>query len=687
MNRFLGSLVGRLVTKDVEKGTLIINVDAVPRIWNKNKASNPKSVIGKNVAIDGIPNRLLDRLLLTKVGETVEVAGRHDGGNVLTFPGELFRKVAPYKAEDYPVVPDGFSGFQGVITGKIVKKDPKMFGLIVKIEEIQRTWDKSRAKKPEVIVGKTIILSGFWRRKDMYGGLKAGDRIESGVQHQVTGTDVVSVAEFVRKAGKDGEPRRERSEKKPRKDGEPRERTEKKPDKVSEKGFPAGMRGFEGALVGQLVSKDVERGEFVLRVEKVLSESKNSKAQDIKSCRGRNITIRGISNRYLDELLLFKTGNRMEVGAIHIKGESLNFSIYAGKFRKVGRDNQPRRERTEKESPKDVSKSGFPAGMRGFNGVIVGRIVTKDVEKGTFVMTVDAVPRVYRSRATDPKSIIGRNVMVDGIQGRFLDLLLLTRKGESLLLLARHNGGDHLTYPGELLRKVDRVKPGDYPELPDGFQGFRGVVIGKIAKKNANLLELTLEISKVASTSEGNRAKKPESAVGKKLMVGGFWRIRDRYQNLKVGDIVEAELKHIQPRSDHVDVGEFRKVSKEGKPRSEGSDKKPREGSEKNPKEVSEKGFPAGMRGFRGILIGRVVSRDVEKGKVVIRVERVKRLNKPNKATEPNSAKGHVFTLQGFSGKILDVVLSLKPNDRVEFGAAHIKGDFLDRGEVFRKIE
>ena len=108
--------------KDVEKGTLVLSVEAVPRVWRNNKARQPKSIIGKTVKIEGVSNRLLDVLLTTKKGETLEVAARHDRGNRLTFPGELFRKVAPYKAEDYPVLPDDFRGFQGVITGEIVKE-------------------------------------------------------------------------------------------------------------------------------------------------------------------------------------------------------------------------------------------------------------------------------------------------------------------------------------------------------------------------------------------------------------------------------------------------------------------------------------------------------------------------------------------------------------------------------------
>ena len=41
---FRGMLVGRLVEKDIERGTFTITVDAVPRVWNNNKAPNPKTI-------------------------------------------------------------------------------------------------------------------------------------------------------------------------------------------------------------------------------------------------------------------------------------------------------------------------------------------------------------------------------------------------------------------------------------------------------------------------------------------------------------------------------------------------------------------------------------------------------------------------------------------------------------------
>ena len=87
------------------------------------------SVVGKNIEMDGVSGKWLDVLLVVKVGETLECEARHDGGDRLTFPGELLRKVTPYDPKDYPVLPEGFRGFNGAVAGKIVKKDPETFDL------------------------------------------------------------------------------------------------------------------------------------------------------------------------------------------------------------------------------------------------------------------------------------------------------------------------------------------------------------------------------------------------------------------------------------------------------------------------------------------------------------------------------------------------------------------------------
>lgn len=213
-------------------------------------------------------------------------------------------------------------------------------------------------------------------------------------------------------------------------------------------------------------------------------------------------------------------------------------------------------------SAKKTTADGLPAGIDKFNGVLVGRVVSKDVEKGTFVLTVDAIPRVWRnSKAKNPKSIAGSNVEIDGVFGKWLDVLLLVNPGETVEIEARHDGGNKLTFPGELLRKVAPVQPGDYPELPEEFRGFNGVVVGKIVKKDAELLELILEVESIKDRGKNDKAKNPDIILGKQIMLAGFWRRKDDYHGLKVGERIEAGLQHVQTRSDHLTLSEvLRKV-------------------------------------------------------------------------------------------------------------------------------
>ena len=132
--RFNGMLVGRLAAKDVEKGTFVVQVDAVPRVWENSKAEDPKSIVGKTVEVNGVFGKFLDVLVVTRTGETIEFECKHDGDQLM-FPGELLRKVAPYTPEDYPELPEEFRGFQGAVAAQIVKKDPETFELIVKVDQ------------------------------------------------------------------------------------------------------------------------------------------------------------------------------------------------------------------------------------------------------------------------------------------------------------------------------------------------------------------------------------------------------------------------------------------------------------------------------------------------------------------------------------------------------------------------
>ena len=167
MRNFNGMLLGRLAAKDVEKGTFLVRVDAVPRVWRNSKAEDPKSVVGKTVKVNGVFGKFLDVLVVTRKGETLEFECKHDGDG-LTFPGEMLRKVAPFDPKDFPVLPEEFRGFHGAILADIKKKDPETMEMIVEVRRVTDTWKDNKAKKPESIQGKQMMLAGFWTRKEAY---------------------------------------------------------------------------------------------------------------------------------------------------------------------------------------------------------------------------------------------------------------------------------------------------------------------------------------------------------------------------------------------------------------------------------------------------------------------------------------------------------------------------------------
>jgi hypothetical protein len=200
--RFNGMLVGRLAAKDIERGTFVAKIDAVSRVWRNSRAENPKSLVGKTVEVSGVSGRFLDVLVVTRKGETIEFECKHDGDG-LVFPGEMLRKVAAFDPADYPVLPESFRGFQGVVVADVIKKDPETFELIVKVQRVGDTWKDNAAKQPKSIEGKPMMLAGFWNRKDDYHNLKVGDRIECGMKHIARRSDHLNVAESLRKIEKD----------------------------------------------------------------------------------------------------------------------------------------------------------------------------------------------------------------------------------------------------------------------------------------------------------------------------------------------------------------------------------------------------------------------------------------------------------------------------------------------------
>ncbi|MDA1013911.1 MAG: hypothetical protein O3A00_05585 [Planctomycetota bacterium] len=74
MKDFKGILVGKLTTKNDDKGQLVIKVESIKRSWNGSKAEDPKQAIGKSLMLQ-LPEktRLRENFRGLKVGDAIEV--------------------------------------------------------------------------------------------------------------------------------------------------------------------------------------------------------------------------------------------------------------------------------------------------------------------------------------------------------------------------------------------------------------------------------------------------------------------------------------------------------------------------------------------------------------------------------------------------------------------------------------
>lgn len=325
-------------------------------------------------------------------------------------------------------------------------------------------------------------------------------------------------------------------------------------------------------------------------------------------------------------------------------------------------------------------ESGFPEGLKQFSGMLIGKMVDRDIERGSFSVKVQYVARVWENnKARAPRSVVGKQITVNGVTGKWLDELLLVRPGETVEFEAQHRGGDELTFPGEWLKKVPDFDPAEHPVPPDGFRGFAGMVTGQIITKNPTSREFHVRIDSIQEPFEKNRARSAEDVIGKEIVLAGFWaRMSKPFDNLEKGDRIRAGVLHRVPQSDHFTVVEV--AEKIGK-----SDD---ESSRDSEARVSSDEFPSGMKGFRGILRGTLVSKDVEKGTLVFKAEKATRTWKANRATDTGSCRGHQFLVKGITGKWVDVLITLKPGDEIEVEAFHNSGEHLDFvAEWLKKVE
>ena len=107
-----------------------------------------------------------------------------------------FVVVAPALAADEAALPDGFKNFRGILKGTISSKTENSF--VLKVTAVTKSFEKSKATKPEDIVGKEITLQVKAERLQKILKERAvGDTVEVGAVNE-TG-NVVNAVEQLKK--------------------------------------------------------------------------------------------------------------------------------------------------------------------------------------------------------------------------------------------------------------------------------------------------------------------------------------------------------------------------------------------------------------------------------------------------------------------------------------------------------
>ncbi|NIP95739.1 MAG: hypothetical protein GWO24_20780 [Akkermansiaceae bacterium] len=207
---------------------------------------------------------------------------------------------------------------------------------------------------------------------------------------------------------------------------------------------PAGMHGISGLLSAHLVDKDDERGEIVMKVEKVHRLWRGNKAKEAHSGEGKVLRLTGITGKALDQLLLIEKGDRFSIEVKHVRGDKL---VYLGEGLKKLNDD---------ELPAEAPVTNPRAYMHGFRGIFIGTLKAKDLEKGTLSVEIDSIKRTWKAnKATQAARAKGQVWEVRGISGKWLDVLIELKVGERIEVEAFHNRGDKLDFVGEWLRRPE----------------------------------------------------------------------------------------------------------------------------------------------------------------------------------------------------------------------------------------
>lgn len=199
---FYAIVIGKLRTRDIELGEFTMKVDHVTSTYGNEWVKD--EIVGKTVKVTGVSGKFRDNLLLLKRGDTLKVrSGSYDTetGNIgFGFKFHVLEKTKPFNPDDFGIPPREFRGFEGVIEATTVELGG--YEAVLKVDKIVSVADSSKAKNPEVIVGKLIRMNGFFSLQEKYDDLHVGDRIRVGARHGKESSDSFGVTRVLEKIQK-----------------------------------------------------------------------------------------------------------------------------------------------------------------------------------------------------------------------------------------------------------------------------------------------------------------------------------------------------------------------------------------------------------------------------------------------------------------------------------------------------
>lgn len=222
------------------------------------------------------------------------------------------------------------------------------------------------------------------------------------------------------------------------------DRTDGLSDSKGIEAVPEGMHGISGLISAHLINKDNERGDVVMKVERIHRLWRGNKAENARSAEGKVLRLKGITGRALDQLLLIEKGDRFSIEVKHVRGDSL---AYLGEGLK---------KLNQGELPAEGVGDDNRRFMHGFRGIFIGELIKKDPEKGTFSVKIGSIKRVWKANKAIQASLADSQVWeVRGVSGKWVDVLLEIQVGEQIEVEAFHNAGDKLDFVGEWLRRPE----------------------------------------------------------------------------------------------------------------------------------------------------------------------------------------------------------------------------------------